>query len=179
MDAVSFMETGPGLLASSLEWLGCNGDGVKTLNQTAGQHFDHAGDGFAERTGWVKPDDGWLVRDLNGNGTIDTGAELFGVDTVKRDGSKARDGFDALADLDANQDGWMDAKDAAFASLRVWRDLNQDGISQPGELQTLAQAGIVAISTGGESAGPVITLLAGVSTINPPAANQAYWLQTA
>jgi hypothetical protein len=133
--------------------LDLDGDGIETTGRgDAVVVFDLDGDGVKTGTGWVKPDDGWLVRDLNGNGTIDTGAELFGVDTVKRDGSKARDGFDALADLDANQDGWMDAKDAAFARLRVWRDLNQDGISQPGELQTLAQAGIVAISTGGVAA---------------------------
>ena len=92
------------------------------------------------------------MRDLNGNGAIDKGAELMGVDTVKRDNTKAKDGFDALADLDSNQDGVMNAQDTAFASLRIWRDLNQDGISQPGELQTLAQAGIVSINVSGEAA---------------------------
>jgi hypothetical protein len=133
--------------------LDLDGDGIETTGRgDAVVVFDLDGDGVKTGTGWVKPDDAWLVRDLNGNGTIDTGAELFGVDTVKRDGTKARDGFDALADLDENQDGWMDAQDAAFASLRIWRDLNQDGISQAGELQTLAQAGIVAISTGGVAA---------------------------
>jgi hypothetical protein len=89
---------------------------------------------------------------LNGNGVIDKGAELMGVDTVKRDNTKAKDGFDALADLDSNQDGVMNAQDTAFASLRIWRDLNQDGISQPGELQTLAQAGIVSINVSGKAA---------------------------
>ncbi len=76
----------------------------------------------------------------------------MGVDTVKRDNTKAKDGFDALADLDSNQDGVMNAQDTAFASLRIWRDLNQDGISQPGELQTLAQAGIVSINVSGKAA---------------------------
>jgi hypothetical protein len=28
-------------------------------------------------------------------------------------------------------------QDASYTQLRVWRDLNQDGISQAGELQTL------------------------------------------
>jgi hypothetical protein len=113
--------------------------------------FDHDGDGVKTGTGWVKPDDGWLVRDLNNNAAIDIGAELFGVDTVKRDNTKAKDGFDALAELDSNGDGLVDAKDAAFASLRIWRDLNQDGVSQKDELKSLADSGIVSIGVKGVS----------------------------
>ena len=36
-------------------------------------------DFYGERTGWVRPDDGLLVRDLNGNGTIDDITEMFGT----------------------------------------------------------------------------------------------------
>ena len=39
----------------------------------------------------------------------------------------------------------MDASDAAFGELRVWQDLNQDGISQAGELRTLDELGIASI----------------------------------
>ena len=60
----------------------------------------------------------------------DNGRELFGIDTVKADGTKASDGFDALSDLDSNNDKVFDAKDARFADVRIWRDLNQDGIIQ-------------------------------------------------
>jgi hypothetical protein len=128
-------------------------DGIQTTgSRDPVVTFDHDGDGVKTGTGWVKPDDGWLVRDLNSNGTIDKGAELFGVDTIKQDRSKAKDGFDALADLDLNQDGVMNNQDAAYASLRIWRDLNQDGISQPGELKTLAQSGIVSINVRGQAA---------------------------
>ena len=59
-------------------------------------------------TGWIKPDDGWLVLDRNGNGTIDSGRELFGVDTLKSNGQLAADGFDALCDVDVNKDGKID-----------------------------------------------------------------------
>jgi flagellar biosynthesis regulator FlaF len=48
--------------------------------------------------------------------------------------------------LDSNQDGVMDANDAVFANLRVWQDLNQDGISQPNELKTLSELSITSIS---------------------------------
>ncbi|MGL4494776.1 MAG: hypothetical protein ACRCUX_03115, partial [Beijerinckiaceae bacterium] len=48
--------------------------------------------------------------------------------------------------LDTNHDGVIDAADREFAKLRVWRDLNQNGVADAGELQTLAEAGIASIS---------------------------------
>ena len=67
------------------------------------------------------------------------------MDTVKANGQFATDGFDALKDLDANQDGKVDAGDSVFANLRIWRDLNQDGISQANELTTLTANSITGI----------------------------------
>ena len=40
--------------------------------------FDLDGDDYLERSGWVRPDDGFLVADLNSNGTIDDVSEMFG-----------------------------------------------------------------------------------------------------
>jgi hypothetical protein len=57
-------------------------------------------------------------------------------------GQKAADGYAALRELDANADGVLDASDAAFANLRVWRDLDQDGNSDAGELFSLAELGV-------------------------------------
>ncbi len=67
------------------------------------------------------------------------------MDTLKRNGQLATDGFDALKDLDANKDGKIDSADSVFANLRIWRDLNQDGISQANELTTLAANSITGI----------------------------------
>lgn len=127
--------------------LDLDGDGVETTSPRDGTVilFDHDADGVKTGTGWVKPDDGWLVLDRNGNGVIDSGRELFGVDTIKRNGQFALDGFDALSDFDLNQDGKIDANDSVFANLRIWRDLNQDGVSQENELSTLIANGIVSI----------------------------------
>ena len=126
--------------------LDLDGDGIETTgSRDAVVLFDHDVDGVKTGTGWVKPDDGWLVLDRNGNGTIDSGRELFGVDTLKRNGQLATNGFDALKDLDANQDGKIDAADRVFANLRIWRDLNQDGVSQASELTTLAANSITGI----------------------------------
>ncbi len=81
----------------------------------------------------------WLARDLDGNGVIDSGAELFGSNTVLPDGRLARDGFEALAALDANGDGVLDERDPAFASLLLWFDANGDRISSPDELVPLSR----------------------------------------
>ncbi len=130
-----------GLLALDLD-----GDGIE-IRAADGWVvlFDHNGDGVRTGTGWLGPDDGWLALDRNGNGTIDNGGELFGADTVKADGTKAADGFDALRDLDSNNDGVFDAKDACFAEVRIWRDLRWVGISQSKELSALAANNILSI----------------------------------
>ncbi|WP_394091825.1 calcium-binding protein [Xylella fastidiosa] len=126
--------------------LDLDGDGIETV--AAGKHilFDHDGDGIKHASGWVKPDDGFLVLDRNGNGRIDDGSELFGADTILANGHKATSGFEALRDLDSNGDGLFDAADARFADVRVWRDLNQDGQSQANELFTLSSLGIASIT---------------------------------
>jgi hypothetical protein len=126
-------------------------DGIETvgINPTTPILFDHNGDSIATATGWLKGDDGWLVRDVSGNGRIDSGLELFGVDTditVNGTTRKATSGFEALAALDANGDHVFNAQDAAFTQLRIWRDLNQNGVSEANELSTLADEGITSIN---------------------------------
>jgi len=128
--------------------LDLDGDGVETTGVKSGAYFDHAGDGFAEQTGWVGADDGLLVYDRNGNGRIDTGTELFGSNTLLADGTMAANGFEALKELDTNHDGKIDAQDAAFANLRVWKDADSDGYTSDGELLTLGQVGVQSINTG-------------------------------
>jgi len=119
--------------------LDLDGDGLELYRRdTANVYFDLDQDGFAERTAWVRPDDGLLARDLNANGIIDNVSELFGDATTP--------GFDALATLDSNADGIISAADVAFGELRVWRDADSDGVTDAGELMTLAEAGITEIS---------------------------------
>jgi Ca2+-binding RTX toxin-like protein len=119
--------------------LDLDGDGYElTSALVSSSRFEFDGDGFAERSGWVRPDDGFLVRDVNANGKIDDLGEMFG--------NRTTGGFDILATYDSNADGVINASDVVFASLKVWQDLNQDGETQSGELKTLAELGIVSIS---------------------------------
>ncbi|MGH7455336.1 MAG: hypothetical protein ACRENG_28545, partial [bacterium] len=81
-----------------------DGDGIETagINGASTVLFDHNADGLKTGTGWLKGDDAWLVRDLNGNGTIDSGAEMFGDQTLLPNGQKAASGLQALRALDSN-----------------------------------------------------------------------------
>jgi len=118
--------------------LDLDGDGLELLAQTmVSPSFDLDGDNFAELTGWVSSDDGFLVRDINANGAIDDVSELFG--------NQIMDGFAELATLDSNLDGIIDVLDANFATLQVWRDLNQDAQTDAGELFSLADLSIASI----------------------------------
>ena len=135
--------------------LDLDGDGIETLaiNPAAPILFDMDADGVKTGTGWIKPDDALVVLDRNGNGLIDSGSELFGDSTVLQNGpkagQKAANGFEALADLDANADGVINNLDAAYASLRLWQDANQDGVSRATELKTLGEMGIARIKVTG------------------------------
>ncbi|MGN8033384.1 calcium-binding protein, partial [Pseudomonas sp. 22189] len=126
--------------------LDLDNDGIETISSNQGITFDFDGDGVKTGTGWVSGDDGFLVLDKNGNGLIDNGKELFGGDTIRTDGTKAKTGFQALNDLDINGDGVFDAKDPLFSEVRVWQDKNRDGVSQLSELSSLNELGIESIN---------------------------------
>ncbi len=129
--------------------LDLDGDGLETLGLTpASIHFDHDGDGLAQRTGWIGADDGLLVLDHNGDGRITSGGELFGDHTTLADGSRAAHGFAALVPLDGDGNGRLDAADPAWQRLQVWRDADSDAVVDAGELQAPAAHGITALELG-------------------------------
>jgi hypothetical protein len=135
------------------------GDGYSLTSADEGVEFDLNDNGVkSERVAWTEADsdDGWLVLDRNGNGQIDSGAELFGsktpayLDAVE---PRTANGFDALLMTEGPSygggvaDGRIDARDAIYARLRVWLDGNHDGETDPGELRSLDSLGIVALGT--------------------------------
>ena len=136
--------------------LDLDGGGISTsgINPNAPILFDQDGDGTLTATGWIASGEAIVVRDLNGNGRIDSGRELFGDNTVltrgPNAGQLASNGFAALADLDADAlgvaDGKFDSNDAAFASVRLWKDANQNGVSEAGELFSFSVLGVQSIN---------------------------------
>ena len=128
--------------------LDLDGNGIATRGVAEGTFFDYDGNGFAERTGWATSGDGLLVRDLDANGTINNGSELFGDYTKLKDGQTAANGYAAMADLDDNLDGKLDSQDAAWNELKIWQDLDSNGITETGELKTLEESGVQSINTG-------------------------------
>jgi hypothetical protein len=125
--------------------LDLNGDGVQTTDFVHTVQFDLNHSGTPHQTSWVDKHDGLLAIDLNGDGQINSGAELFGNYTQLANGTTASNGWAALGEKDSNQDGKIDAKDANFDKLRVWVDANGDGVTEAGEMHTLADVKVASI----------------------------------
>ncbi|MEO5338465.1 MAG: hypothetical protein H7841_16490 [Magnetospirillum sp. WYHS-4] len=98
--------------------------------------YDFDNDGWREHRGWVGAGDGLLAYDANRDGFIQGRDELSFLGY--REG--ARTDLEGLVAFDSNHDGRLDASDAAWADMKVWRDANGDGMSQAGEVVSLAEA---------------------------------------
>jgi len=118
--------------------LDLDGDGIELTSYQQGARFDLIGSGRAQQVAFVHGGDAFLALDRNGDGIINSGRELFGEQ------HGARNGYEELRRFDHNRDGVIDRNDAIFNELLLFRD-NGNGITEPGELLTLQEAGIAAI----------------------------------
>jgi len=139
--------------------LDLNGDGIQYLDQSAGVHFDYAGDGAAVSTAWVGPHDGLLAIDLNGDGKVTNGTEIVFATA----GSTDLQGV--AATYDTNHDGSLSAADADFGKFGVWQDANSNGVCDPGEFHSLTEAGITSINLT-TAEGSAYTTASGQVTVN-------------
>ena len=132
-----------------------DGAPIQLTNVRNGVLFDVDGDGHLEQIAWTRAgsDAAFLALDLDGDGAITTGAELLGMPVGAPRHQKPAAGdnsFTLLSTYDdpargGNGDGVISAADAVFSQLRLWVDVNHDGISKPEELVPLTAAGIVSI----------------------------------
>jgi hypothetical protein len=129
--------------------LDLNGDGLKFSSAEDGVLFDLNATGTPVLSAWVtSQDDALLVRDINGNGVVDSGSELFGSATSLARGGRAANGFLALAELDSNANGYFDRRDAKWSEVQLWIDRDHDGYSASDEFISLERAGVSSIHLG-------------------------------
>ncbi|OOV86823.1 hypothetical protein [Oceanospirillum linum] len=74
--------------------------------------FDLDADGEDETLPELLAGSGYLALDLNGDGVINSGNELFGA--------QSGDGFEELAQYDDDGNGFIDENDAVFSQLKIW-----------------------------------------------------------
>ncbi len=113
--------------------------------------FDIDGDGDLDQTAWTEAgsDAAFLARDIDGDGLITSGKELFGDHTFP----VLKNGFEALAFAAQQSNGWIMGRgsvtedDPLFFELLLWTDSNHNGISEQSELRN-ASAVLSAIGVG-------------------------------
>jgi hypothetical protein len=103
-------------------------------------NFDLDSDGKEEHLSTLAKGSGFLALDLNGDGQINNGSELFGT--------KSNNGFKDLAEYDSDHNNWIDENDPVFKRLLIW-SVNEDGTK---DLVTLGDKGIGAIYLGNVAA---------------------------
>jgi methionine-rich copper-binding protein CopC len=110
--------------------------------------MDVNGDGHLDLTAWAGAQDGVLVWDKFADGLVHDNSQYAFAQyaTTYRMGQPATD-LQGLAEaFDSNRDGRFDAQDAQFAEFKVWQDANQNGVSDTGEVRSLADVGIASIN---------------------------------
>ncbi len=98
--------------------------------------FDLNADGVENDIAFVRPESALLALDVNGDGIINDGGELFGPTTGN--------GFSELAAYDEDGNGWIDENDSVFDRLSLWF---KDGAGND-EFKSLRAAGVGAIYLG-------------------------------
>ncbi|MGN0316746.1 MAG: hypothetical protein ACI4E1_02310 [Lachnospira sp.] len=74
--------------------------------------FDLDSDGEPEEIARMNSSSGYLALDLNEDGVINDGSELFGTRTGN--------GFKELSEYDDDNNGWIDENDSVYSKLKVW-----------------------------------------------------------
>jgi hypothetical protein len=145
--------------------LDLNRDGILSYGQVT---MDVNGDGHLDITKWAGAQDGVLIWDKYMDGLVHDNSQYAFAQyaTTYANGldaqGKAPTDLSGLAEaFDSNHDGMFNAQDVKFAEFKVWQDANQNGISDAGEVLSLADWGITSINL--VSDGVVRSPVAGVT----------------
>lgn len=111
--------------------------------------FDLAGDGRSERWPWLTSKAGILVWDPDRTGRVRSGVQLFGTVTWSM---FWQHGYEPLAALDDNGDGWLSGPE--LRGLAVWVDADEDAVSDPGEVRPISRCGVARLAVRPEGSGP-------------------------
>ena len=120
-----------------------DGNGFRFTNvDDSNVFFDINGDGWKDRIAWPSSGDGLLARDIDGDGKIDQSNEI----SFTAYSPGAQTDLDALRVFDTNTDGLLSAADAKWSQFGIWRDANQNGITDEGEFRTLGDMGVASVA---------------------------------
>lgn len=101
--------------------------------------FDIEGNGDKVDVANLGKGSAYVALDLNGNGEVDSGKELFGT--------QSGNGFADLMKFDEDGNGWIDDNDPVFSQLKAWSPDGQGG----GSLQGLKALGVGALYLSSQS----------------------------
>jgi hypothetical protein len=121
--------------------LDLNRDGDLSYSQTL---MDVNNDGQLDQTAWAAAQDGVLVWDKYLDGAVHDNSQFAFAQYAGF--ADATDLQGLAAAFDSNADGLFSNLDALYSQFAVWQDLDQDGMSDEGEVRSLADWGIAAIN---------------------------------
>lgn len=93
-------------------------ESLEFLDKEMSFKFDIDANGVEDDVPYLAQGSGFLALDINKNGLIDDGSELFGPST--------NDGFSELSSYDSDNNSWIDENDDIFKDLVIW-NINKEG----------------------------------------------------
>lgn len=93
-------------------------ESLEFLDKEMSFKFDIDANGVEDDIPYLAQGSGFLALDINKNGLIDDGSELFGPNT--------NDGFSELSSYDSDNNSWIDENDDIFKDLVIW-NINKEG----------------------------------------------------
>jgi hypothetical protein len=125
-----------------------DGDGIQIIPiGDSRAQFDMDDSGRKQIMAWAGADDALLVFDEDNDRVITSRNEFAFAEYLEN----AKTDLEGLAWFDqfaqgGNEDGVLDERDALWSKFGLWRDANQNGITDPGELRTSGDNGLQSVN---------------------------------